>query len=76
MSTPPQFMVTGTGPTGTYWLGEPNERGVRSLALREHAAVFRTIADANAAIAQVHKALASVGVVFSVEAISAPDDAA
>jgi hypothetical protein len=70
MSMSPEFLVTGTGPTGTYWLSEPNERGVRSLTLREHAAVFSTITDADAAIAQVHQAILSVGVVFSVEAIS------
>jgi hypothetical protein len=72
MSTSLQFVITGTGPTGTYWLSKPNERGFRSLATRERAAVFLTLTDADAAIAQMRQVLTGVGIVFSVEALSPP----
>jgi hypothetical protein len=70
MSEAPHFVVTVTGPIGTDWLSEPNDRGVRSLVSRERAAVFPDIKEAGAAITQMHQTLASVGVVFSVETVS------
>src|ERR1700731_2707911 len=49
MGEPPeQFVVKATGTTGTYWLSELSDKGLRSLVPRERAAVFETITDAGA----------------------------
>jgi hypothetical protein len=45
-----QFVVKATGTTGTYWLSELSDKGLRSLVPRERAAVFQTITDAGVAI--------------------------
>jgi hypothetical protein len=51
MGEPPeQFVVKATGTTGTYWLSELSDKGLRSLVPRERAAVFQTITDAGVAI--------------------------
>jgi hypothetical protein len=68
-----RFVISATGPTGTYWLSEPNEKGLRSLARREDAGVFPTIAAADHAIAQMALSFANAGILFAVEAVREAD---
>jgi hypothetical protein len=67
MGEPEQFVVKATGATGTYWLSELNDKGVRSLAPRERAARFHSITGAGVAIDQMPPAFRNAGIIFSVE---------
>jgi hypothetical protein len=69
MREPEQFVVRATGATGTYWLSEPNDKGLRSLVPRERAAVFQTINSAGVAIDQMPHAFESASIIFTVETI-------
>jgi hypothetical protein len=69
MDEPLHFVVSATGPSATFWLGDPKETGLRSLVPRERAAVFPTMEDATAAVARMHQAFTSVGYLFSIEAL-------
>lgn len=61
-------VVKLTGRTGfVCWLSTPNAKGFRTLAPREHADVFQTIEDAQAAIAKLPRAFEDAGLLFSVE---------
>lgn len=53
------------------WLSDPDAKGVRSLVLREDAGIFKTIADAHAAIARMPRAFSEASLIFSVEAAEA-----
>lgn len=72
MGEPPeQFVVKATGTTGTYWLSELSDKGLRSLVPRERAAVFQTITDAGVAIEKMPQAFRIAGISFAVETIPA-----
>lgn len=61
------FVVMATGRTRTVsWLSVANGGGIRTLTTREDADVFRTVAEAHAAIAQLPRGLENAGLVFSV----------
>jgi hypothetical protein len=63
-------VVKAVGHTGTVcWLSEANETGFRTLATREMADVFQTVADAHAAMAKMPRAFEDVGLIFYVERV-------
>jgi len=62
------FVVKAVGRRGTVcYLSEANEIGFRTLATREMAGVFQTVADARTAIAKLPRAFKDVGLIFYVE---------
>jgi hypothetical protein len=69
MGEPEQFVVRATGATGTYWLSEPNEKGMHLLVPRERAAVFQTIKETGLAIDKMPQAFRNAGINFAVETL-------
>ena len=64
---PIQFVVTGTGPGGIYWLSKPSSTGLRTLVPRERADEFTTVAEAQLAIDGMPRAFRLAGVSFAIE---------
>jgi hypothetical protein len=69
MREPEQFVVKATGATGTYWLSEPNDKGLRLLVPRERAAVFQSLTEAGLAIDKMPEAFRNAGIVFVADTI-------
>jgi len=69
MGQPEHFVVRATGATGTYWLSEPNDKGLRLLVPRERAAVFQGLREAGLAIDKMPEAFKTAGIVFRADAI-------
>jgi hypothetical protein len=61
------FVVKATDQDGAVaWISPIGSHGVRTLTVREQAAVFSTIAQAEMAIARMHKSFAEYGITFEV----------
>ncbi len=66
-SLPIQFVVSATGPSGVFWLGNPSSLGLRTLVAREEAEVFSSVEAAETAIKKMPKGYKVARVHFAIE---------